>query len=510
MSASNRRELLKQALAAGAAAAFAARPAFSQVLGANERIRIGVVGLGTTRMGGRGRSHVGRLLEVKGAQVAGLCDADSDILGQDAAKLEKQGVKVLTFQDVRKLLDLKDIDAVTVATPNHWHSLIGIWACQAGKDVYVEKPVSHNLWEGRQLVKAARKYRRVVQAGTQARANNDLIEAVTWVRDGNLGRIRYAHGVCYKPRFSIGHDGKGEIPPGLDYDLWSGPVAVQPLRRKHVHYDWHWIYEYGNGDLGNQGIHEMDLARWFLGQASLSPAVISVGGRLGYEDDGQTPNTQLVYHAYEPAPLVFEVRGLPRSQEFRSDPTAWVKHMDYPPGAGEGDSIAVVVHCEGGTVIVAHGEARLFAADRDGKVIRRFETDYGKLKPGYVKGEQLHFENWLSVIRSRRTTDLTADIEQGHLSSGLCHMGMISHRIGKPATQTDTLESLDSHPIAREHYERFREHLARNGIDPSRTPVTLGPWLKMDPAIERFVGDDLANAMLTRQYREPFTVPQEV
>ena len=250
--------------------------------------------------------------------MAAVCDVDPAVLGHVVETVGKKGQAVRGFQDVRELLACKDIDAVTIATPNHWHSLAAIWACQAGKDVYVEKPVSHNIFEGRQLVRAARKYQRMVQVGTQARSNPDLIEAVAWVRAGNLGKIQYARGTCYKPRMSIGKGGDGPIPPGLDYDLWLGPAPKKPLTRKNLHYDWHWMYDYGNGDLGNQGVHEMDIARWFLGQAAVSPRVISIGGRLGYDDDGQTPNTQLVYHAYQGPPLVFEVRGLPKSKEFQA------------------------------------------------------------------------------------------------------------------------------------------------------------------------------------------------
>ena len=292
--------------------------ALARTPGANDAIGVAVIGLH-----GRGQTHLEMIAATKGLRLVGLATSIPRFWHANVRKAADRGDRVFAESDVRRLLDRKDIDAVTIATPNHWHSLVGIWACQAGKDVYIEKPVSHNVWEGRQLVRAARKYQRMVQTGTQARANPDVIEAVAWLRAGNLGTIRHAHGICYKPRLSIGKVGHGEIPPG--WTTTSGPARrrCKPLTRQNLHYDWHWIYDYGNGDLGNQGIHEMDLARWFLGHAGLAPRVMSIGGRLGYDDDGETPNTQLVCHAYDGPPLVFEVRGLPKSREYQANAALW-------------------------------------------------------------------------------------------------------------------------------------------------------------------------------------------
>jgi predicted dehydrogenase len=317
MSRLNRRRFLA-ATALGTGLAAARTKASGRVQGSNEAVRVGVVGLR-----GRGQLHMAMVSTIPGFRLAALCDVDPAILGRLAEKVNAGAQNVRTFKDVRELIASKEIDAVTIATPNHWHALATIWACRASKDVYVEKPVSHNVFEGRRMVQAARKYGRMVQAGTQARSNPDMIEAVAWIRAGNLGTVRYARGTCYKPRMSIGKAGKGEIPPGLDYDLWTGPAPLVPLARKNLHYDWHWIYDTGNGDMGNQGIHEMDIGRWLLGYDGLSPRVISIGGRLGYDDDGQTPNTQLVYHAYDGPPLVFEVRGLPKSKEYQADAGRW-------------------------------------------------------------------------------------------------------------------------------------------------------------------------------------------
>src|SRR6185503_4379244 len=245
---------------------------------------------------GRGRDHLDGLSGVKGVRITGLCDVDQSVLDREAQKRKKDGAKIEAHRDIRKLLDSHAVDAISIATPNHWHSLAAIWAVQAGKDVYVEKPVSHNVWEGRKLVEAARKYEKIVQTGTQSRSSHGIREAVEWVRDGNLGKLLIARGLCYKPRPSIGKVDKPQDPPAeVDYDLWCGPASMDPIRRKRFHYDWHWIWNYGNGDLGNQGIHQMDIARWFLGEDALSPRVWSVGGRFGYEDDGETANTQIVY-----------------------------------------------------------------------------------------------------------------------------------------------------------------------------------------------------------------------
>jgi predicted dehydrogenase len=340
----SRRRFLATA-ASGAAGTIVGRRAASHTLDANNAVRVGVVGLR-----GRGQWHLSMVSSIAGFRLAAVCDVDPAVLGGVVETVRNRGEQVRGFQDIRDLIACKDIDAITIATPNHWHALAAIWACQAGKDVYVEKPVSHNIFEGRQLVRAARKYQRMVQVGTQARSNPDLIEAVAWVRAGNLGKIEYARGTCYKPRMSIGKAGTGRIPPGLNYDLWLGPASKKLLTRKNLHYDWHWMYDYGNGDLGNQGVHEMDIARWFLGQAAVSPRVISIGGRLGYDDDGETPNTQLVYHAYEGPPLVFEVRGLPTSKEFQASGRLWGENMDTLEGFSRGRGVGVFVVCEGGTV----------------------------------------------------------------------------------------------------------------------------------------------------------------
>jgi predicted dehydrogenase len=476
---------------------------FAGERGANDAIGVAVVGVR-----GRGQSHLRSIATTKGLRLVVLCDVDSTVLAADVRKAEAGGGKVAGFADVRKLLECKDVDAVTIATPNHWHSLIGIWACQAGKDVFIEKPVSHHLWEGRMLVEAARKHGRVVQVGTQARANPDVHEALNWLRAGNLGAARFAHGLCYNPRQSIGKFGRGEIPAGLDYDLWTGPAPLKPLTRKNLHYDWHWLYHYGNGDLGNQGIHEMDLARWFLGHKTLSSRVMSIGGRLGYDDDAETPNTQLVLHSYDGPPILFEVRGLPKDKQCQGDPALWTKSMDTPAGFSGGRTIGVIVACEGGKLIIEGGGRFLLAMDRQAKVIKRFEEKDPQRGIGWTKGDAFIFENWEAVMRSRKTADMLAPILDGHLSSALCHMGMISHRLGCASQPAEILERVRADRLALEHFESMKEHLERNGVELAKPSLVLGPSLAFDPASEQFTDNDAANKLLRRADRKPFIVPE--
>lgn len=502
-----RRKFLQTSVAGAASASriLAGTRASGRVLGANDTVRVGVLGLH-----GRGQLHINMVSHTPGLTLAAVCDVDPAVLAQTLSQRTQDGGKVQGFADIRKLLDAKDVDAVTVATPNHWHSLAGVWACQAGKDVLVEKPVSHTVWEGRQLVEAARKYGRIVQTGTQARANPDVIASVAWVRAGNLGRIKYAQGLCYNPRLPIGKVGRGEIPPGLDYNLWTGPAPLQPLTRQNLHYDWHWLYNYGNGDLGNQGIHEMDLARWFLGYQTLSPRVMSVGGRLGYDDDAETPNTQFVYHDYDGPPLIFEVRGLPASKVYQTDKPTWSKNMDVPPGFERSPTIGVVVVCEGGRFLVAHGGDLLLAVDPDGKTIRDFKQPDKRFGNAWSKGDHYLWTNWLTALRSRQATALQAEILEGHLSSALCHTGTISHRLGHTLPAGAILEQLRGHRLAAERFQALQEHLARNGIDLSQPRAALGPWLTMNPQTERFLDNAAANALLRREDRAPFVVPTEV
>jgi len=482
MSKLTRRDFIKSTMATGTAMAFFASN--SRVRGANNDIRLAVVGVG-----GQGSNHIKVFEKLPGVRIVAICDADRDHIQQNVDYFAKKNQKVDTYADVRKLLENKNIDAITSATPNFWHSLVTVWAAQAGKDVYIEKPVSHNVWEGRKAVEAARKYKRIVQHGTQRRSSEEYKTAYDWIHQGNIGQIKWVRGFCYKPRGSIGKvNGPQPIPESCDYNLWCGPADMVPLMRQRLHYDWHWVWNTGNGDIGNQGVHEMDLARWALGEKGLAPRVMSIGGRFGYVDDGETPNTQIVFFDYKPAPLIFEVRGLPR------------KKGDSAMDNYRGTRIGVVVQCEKG--YFAAGEAGGWIYDNDGKRIRQFAGG----------GGGGHHQNFIDAVRSRKVSDLNADVEEGHISSALCHMGNISYRLGKTMSAEEIKEAIKDNKEMLDSFERMLEHLGANEVNLKETPATIGPMLAMDTEKEKFVGQfsDMANMLIKRNYREPFVIPEQV
>jgi predicted dehydrogenase len=477
----SRRQFLRTTALTTVAAGLSAR-SWSQVAGANSDIRVAVVGFRS-----QGSSHLASMKGLPGVRLTALCDVDAQLLAEKARQYE--GVE--THTDIRKLLESKNVDALSIATPNHWHALATIWAVQAGKDVYVEKPVSHNVWEGRQMVAAARKYSKIVQTGTQSRSSQQGIrQAVEWVKAGNLGKINIARGLCYKRRDSIGKTtGPATVPANVDYDLWCGPAPLEQPRRNGkfgpVHYDWHWFWAYGSGDLGNQGIHQMDIARWFLGENQLAPRVLSLGGRLGYTDDAETPNTQIVYQEYAAAPLIFEVRGLPQKTD--------AKDMDKYKGG----SVAVIIECEGGYVLVPNYTGAT-AHDKDGKEIMKWS------------GAENHHANFFKAVRSRKPGDLNADILEGHLSSALCHTGNISYRLGALKAPEEIKEAIKNQQGLDDTFGRMAEHLAANGVKLETDKIRLGLPLNFDPKTEQFTGNTAANGMLKRTYRAPFIVPEKV
>jgi len=501
----SRRTLIKRSAVAAAAIGAAQMTArsYGNIIGANDDIRIAVAGFN-----GRGTSHISEWRKLKGVRLVSLCDADEAGLNKQYNLLNRattqptistdtestptpKATVLGKTQDVRRILDDKNIDAISIATPNHWHSLMAIWAVQAGKDVYVEKPVSHNVWEGRKLVEASRKYNRIVQAGTQWRSSAHVFEAFEWAKAGNLGKILISRGLCYKRRASIGKtEGPQPVPKSVDYNLWCGPSPLMPLRREKLHYDWHWIWPTGNGDLGNQGIHQMDLARWALGKDTLSPKVMAVGGRVGYSDDASTPNTLFVCHDYGDSLLIFEVRGLPEKTGTNT--------MDKYKGASVGN----IVECEGGYISVV-SERQVYAYDKDGKRTKTF-TGQG------VTRDTEHFNNFLKAVRSRKREEQNGEILEGHLSSALCHTGNLSYRLGVRNKPEEIAEAIKGDKAMSETFERMKEHLAANEVDISKDQLALGVPLKMDPKTERFIGNEKANSLLTRQYRAPFVVPDKV
>jgi predicted dehydrogenase len=430
MRAIDRRQFLQESLiAAGLAATTATAKAGddgaeAKKAGPNDALRVAVVGVR-----GRGMEHVNGFGGVKDARIVAICDCDKNVIGKAMKAVAGQngGQEPKYYQDIRKLLEDKEIDAVSIATPNHWHALATIWACQAGKDVYVEKPVSHNVSEGRRMVEAAERYEKIIQTGTQCRSHKGIQDAMAFLRSGKLGKVYMAKGLCYKPRGSIGIKPDGPVPEGLDYDLWCGPAEKRPFNANKLHYNWHWIWNTGNGDLGNQGIHQMDLARWGLGKNEFPRAVSASGGRFGYKDDGETPNTEDVTLEFDDCLLRFEVRGLNTNDE---------------QGVRIGD--------------IFYGTEGILAISS----YTTWKTFWGpKLEPGEGgTGGGDHFANFVEAVKARDPKILNASILEGHLSSAYCHLGNIAYRLGRKLQINPSTESFLGDAEADTHLTRaYRE-----------------------------------------------------
>ncbi len=467
MSAVTRRNFLKSgAMAGGTALAWTPR---ARARGANDDLRVAVVGFRS-----QGRNHIRWLRELPGVRVVALCDADRAVLDRELKASRDEKGKVDGYVDVRKLLEDKSIDAVTTATPDHWHALVTVWACQAGKDVYVEKPLCHNLWEGRQMVEAARKYKRIVQFGNQSHGH---ATGEMQLEQEGLGRIRVAHASLDRRRQTIGKvRGPQPVPKSVDYNLWTGPAPLEPLRRKTFHYDWHWVWPTGTGEIGNNGIYPLDATRLALGQKTLPKRVMSLGGRYRFNDDGETVNTQIALFQYDPGPLViFELRNLPRKgpRMLRSK-TVWERgEGPLPRGSGE-------------------------TGNRGG-----------------FNGHKGHLFNFTYAVRTRNVADLRSDVLEGHLSTALVHMANISYRLGTVSSPEEARAALkDRGDEAQATLDRFEQHLAANGVDLAKAGIVVGPWLEMDPKTEQFVGDSnwtpWANRLARGQYRPPFVIPEQV
>jgi predicted dehydrogenase len=416
-----------------------------RVFGANDRVRIGVCGLK-----GRGKDHLDAFRRLPKVEIAALCDVDAEVL---AKRRSEAAGSPRTFTDVSRLLEDQSIDAISIATPNHWHALMGIWACQAGKDVYVEKPCSHNLWEGRQLVRAAEKYRRIVQHGTQSRSARALKEAIQHVRGGTFGEVYMARGLCFKWRDTIGRAPAEPAPAGVDYDLWTGPAPLKPFTRNRFHYNWHWIWDTGNGDLGNQGVHQVDTARWGLG-VGFPSRVSAVGGHFMFDDDQETPNTLNCVFEFGQADgrrkmMEFEVRH-------------WITNDEAGLRGGlfnRRNTIGNIFYGSNG--YLAAGSEDAFS----------YESWIGRDRRAGPRGRSRddHFANFIACVRSRKADELNAPIEEGHISCALVHLANASYRLGRA--------------------------------------------LRVDPDTEQVIGDDEANRLLSgadRGYRAPFVVPDEV
>jgi len=410
----------------------------------NDTVRVACVGIR-----GQGNAHIHEYSRMPNVEIAALCDVDENVLNKRLGEVEKSGKRrPASYTDVRKLLEDKSIDAISIATPNHWHSLIGIWACQAGKDVYVEKPCSHNIFEGRQLVAAAQKYNRIVQHGTNSRSGPAVREAVQKMREGLIGEVYMSRGLCFKWRDTIGRAPEEAAPAGVHYDLWTGPAPLHAFTHNRFHYNWHWFWDYGNGDIGNQGIHEMDIARWGLG-VKYPTKINGMGGHFMFDDDQETPNTLVSTFEFNEGGkrklLVFEVRH-------------WMSN--HEAGIGERAN-----HKDSNTVgNIFYGSKGYLAIDGYGQ----YKTWLGRdQQPGPSRAEDgNNWANFIEAVRSRKQSDLNAPIEEGFQSTVLVHLANISYRLGR------TLE-FDHETMS----------------------------IKSDPE---------ATAMFTRQYRAPFVVPEKV
>ena len=464
----NRRKFIAQS-SLFSAFAISGTKSSGKIIGANDRINVAVCGIkgrGTSHMGGHGRQ--------KNVVISHLVDPDSRL--HDARKkfiISKFKNSPSCVQDVRNVLDNKDVDVISIATPNHWHSLMSIWACQAGKDVYVEKPLSHNLFEGKKLVEAAKKYNRIVQHGTQNRSLSKWSNLANEIASGKKGRLEVALGTCHKRRNSIGHKGTKNPPTELDFDLWTGPAPKEKYHENLVHYNWHWFWNYGNGDIGNQGVHQIDIARWMIPGAVWPKKVFCVGGRFGYQDQGETANTQLAIFDYGESLLVFDVRGL----------------------AGK-SNMGVSNH-----VYFSKNEIQENTRSHGIKGIKDPLAERGKVDI---------FENFIQAVRSRKEEDLDAHVFEGHVSSGLCHLANISYLLGEKSSFNKKNKAFGDNKKAFEYFERMQEHLKENGLKLEETDYIVGRTLHFDSISESIIGDDEANDLLTRSYRSPYIVPDSV
>ncbi len=442
----SRRSFLKKTVAASTAAIVAPTIVSAKVFGANDRINAAVLGVN-----GRGKNHISSLMNMENVQVTTLCDPDMNLLVDRQKSFEdKYDADVTLEQDLRRVYDDKDIDVVSIASPNHWHALSVIWACQAGKDCYVEKPGSHNIWEGRKMVEAAQKYDRIVQHGVQLRSSPAVNEAIELIRDGYIGRVYMARGLVFRWRGDIGDQGFSPVPDGVDYDLWTGPAPMRPFTRNLVHYNWHWHWDYGNGDVGNQGIHETDLCMWGL-DVGLPTKITSMGGKFLWDDCKEVPEvlTSIYNYPDEDKIIQFEVRP-------------WCTNTE------DGATVGNIFYGDKGIIVVDGydkyksylGKNREPGKSGDDGVKSASGMDRG------AGGTDGHFANFIEAVRAHDKTILNGPVETAHLSSGLAHLGNIAYRLGKVLT--------------------------------------------FNPSSETFVNDPEADAMLTRNYRGEYVVPSKV
>jgi predicted dehydrogenase len=475
----NRRSILKYTSAAAISTTFFSN---ARVLGANESIRLGVIGIGR-----QGKNLTGIFSKIPGVTIAALADPDPGykmgVLKDELANRDENPFQVDIYTDYRKLLDRKDIDAVVIASCNHWHVKQAMEALDAGKHIYLEKPISHNIWEGRQLCRFASQRNLIVTAGMWHRRRDCWPQVRDFIQEGQLGKVLCSRGLCHKRRGSIGlRETPLKAPQTCNYDMWLGPAHDEPTYRENFHYDWHWMWNTGNGDLGNQGVHQFDLAINLAGEDSYPRNVLSIGGRFGYKDGGQTPNTQIVFCDYEPVPVIFEVLGLPMQSGMEA--------MEAYKKARIGN----VVECEGGYI------SENVAYDNDGKIIKKFNPH----------GGGMHMQDFIRAIRENDQSILSVNIKDAHTAAAMAHTSNISYRLGSELSSEEISSKIKDNKLLSKTWERMLDHLDRNNVDLEKTNINLGPILSLDPETDRFTGEfsEAANVFVKDDYRKGWEVPQ--
>lgn len=475
----SRRKFLVGSAAVGATCLLPA----TDVLGANDRVNVAIIGCGD-----KGGGHINGFKQIDGVRIVAVSDPDSQRMAEGAAKVE---YPVAQHQDFRRVLDDRNIDAVVIVTPNHWHAPMTIMACRAGKHVYVEKPVSHTIWEGRRMVAAAREHDRIVQAGTQHRSDPALRELAADLKSGMYGEVQWIHSSQLTAREPIGKVTEPTaVPAHIDYDLWAGPAPLTPVMRTKFHYDWHWQWNWGDGEMGNWGIHYFDDVLNLLGLDTVPTRVTAAGNRFAWNDDGQTPNMHMALFDLAGIPLVADIRNLPDPQRPEG-------------GRAGGNGGAVYLRMRHGNYIMC-ADAFIRIARGGGKSYDRKTGQEIKHYKG--TGGSGHDLNFINAVRSGRRSDLNAEIEASHRSTILCHQANISYRIGSRAALDDVRERFQPHADADQTLADMVEQLQSNAVDLSRTQFVLGPPLEFDPQRERFTGShsELANGYLRYEYRAPF------
>ncbi len=454
-----------------------ARPCYAQ--SPNNTVRVAMIGCGR-----RAHALITEFLKIKDVAIVALCDPDPAQMESLATRMEKKkgsASGLAKFQDYRKLLESPDIDAVVVSSPNHWHTLHAIHAMQAGKDVYLEKPVTHEPWEGRQLAAAEEKYGRIIAAGFQSRSDPGTHDGIQFVKEGNLGKIQSLHVCCFKERDSIGiRETPLAPPPGADYNLWLGPAVEMPMFREKFHYDWHWAWNTGNGDIGNQTPHEIDIANRILGDGPLPKQIRSFGGRFGWNDAGETPNLQVAAYELAGVPVVIEVNNLKLS------PTR------NTIGARDGIRIGVVVRCEGGQL--RGGTGGMYAVGEDGKQpIKKFPGD----------GGAGHQENFINAVRSRRQADIASRIVPAERSAAIAHFANISYRTGSKTA--DIAEIAGGNKLMETILTDQAKQLAAWSV--AHPEYTLGRVIDIDPATATVTTPGIDPALSRKPARPEFEIP---